>query len=255
MKSLLAIFSVAATLISCAPTSFKYQLSTQGNEGADKIYSNGFEVGCRQLENGLSIRIASEKTKRDEIRIWLWVRNSSDKPINIIPSNFLITGYSANEESVWRVYDPDSYLAMLQDEYDNAIIAQAIVGGISTYNAGKKTEYSTTNAGAVAYDNYGNSAYAYGVSKTKTTTYDNAAANEESARQQQMIQNNRNYYNSIINGVEKGILKSVTLFPGDEISGDIMAEYNTTYGNLFDVLLPIDNENVEFTFQATNSEQ
>ncbi len=226
--SLLSV-TLMAMLVGCA-TNIK--MSVVENENVTKIYNSGYEVGLSKKT--ALVGVSGEKTSDGYLRVWVYCRNDGAEPLNLIPENVSVQGYGYGGQRALFVYPPDRFLRKLRNSQAWALALQRLSSGIDAYNAGNK---SSTTYSSSYNSNYGST---YGTSTTYS--YDNAAAYQARAKNQELLNHQEAQYNSIYNAVENGILKSVTLFPGQFISGNVMVKYSMNYSDSLLILVPVGND-------------
>jgi|WetSurMetagenome_2_1015567.scaffolds.fasta_scaffold22836_5 hypothetical protein len=217
-------------------SSFKLGVSSDDNPQVNKIFIEGYEVGVSEKEKS-TVAVAGEKGEDGYLRIWVWCKNKSDEPINLIPDSVSVVSYTSKDKYAYLyVYPPDKFLKKMKNAQNWAIALQALSAGIDAYNAGRTSSTTTTNVNGSAYGLDGSYAYGSASGTSTTNTYDHSAADAAQSRHQQEINQQQQQYNNVNNAVENGLLKSVTLFPNQEIAGNVMAYYSWGYAYVVYVL-------------------
>ena len=228
-------------MIGCS-TSFKLSIRESENPGIKKIYYSGFEEAV-SVKDSIEICTTGGKTEDGYLQLWVYCKNNKkEKTINLIPEDITVWAYNDDFDKIkLYVYPADKFLKKLRNAQEWALIGQRITAALDSYNAGQKTSTTYGTSYGNVYDSKGNY-YSGSVTGTYTTnTYDAQAASETRAKNQQILNQQTAQYNSIYNAVDHGILKSVTLFPGQQISGNVMIDYSSNYSESFHVFIPIGN--------------
>jgi hypothetical protein len=233
------VLVLSGLLFSGCATSWRLQVSEKNPSIVRKQYIEGYELAVAQTEDFV-LGLTGEKQENDFLRIWVWVKNISDQPINFIPEKTLVTlcnDFGCENLETYAAYD---YMKKMQSDQSWALAAQAFSGELNAQNAGKSR--STTKA-TVYGSAYGSNGYAYGTATgTSTTeTYDAAAVESVRQRNQENIQNQAEQFGTLNNFVENGLVKSVTLFPSQEISGNIMVKHSSSSARIYKIRLNIEN--------------
>lgn len=245
---LMSLIAVLSTLVGCS-SYFRLSIPNSENPEIKKIYNSGYEEAVSE-KNGVVIAVAGEKQTDGYLRLWIYCKNNNSFPVNLITENISITGYSKSKSNAKKiyVYPAHKFLKKIRDTHNFNMTMYAISAGLQAYNAGHQTSTTTSTASGSAYDSYGNSVHAsaYGTSTTKT--YNPQAEAAVNAQNQQLLNQQAAQYDSIYNAVENGILKNVTLYAGQGISGNVMADYSMGYSNKYEVVIPVENDNHSIVF-------
>jgi hypothetical protein len=243
-KYLFAIILPLA-LFGCS-TSFKYRVNQ--SQSVASFYQNGYNIGGTGID-GVNYYITAEKQQNGYIRLWVNVENKSNQNVNVIPEDFSVIGSSSYGSQRLYVFPPDQYLAKLRSDQNWAMAAQAFSAGMSAHNAGKKKSTTNSYTNASAYDSYGNYAYGNASTTSTTNTYDYAAAENARLQNQATLNQQAAYYNNVYNAVENGILKSVTLFPGQSVAGNVMIKHKSSYDDRLKIVVPVyQGKSIEISF-------
>ena len=197
-------------VISCS----HYCLYTHNTRGKSIQYYNGkmFQVS----EGRNSIVAVSLKKQSRNMGILIGVINTGSNSM-VVSSNMVSGYYERNQQSnPLRVYSDNQWLRKVRRQQVAAGIAQGISQGVEAANAGR----TTTNVSATAHGS-GGYGYVYGTA----TTYDHSK--KTAVRRQHQIERdemNRRFQSDMHN-IRNRLLRTNTLFPGQNISGVVMARY------------------------------
>lgn len=263
MKKILAIISILIFISACN-TSY-YLKPTVSGDSYDVYYNNGIQIVISQAKN--STLFAYIKRNQGDLNINLEVLNNNiDNRFDFIPHEHVsITGDKNGKSSNLKVYDPVKYLKRMKRRQNTALILSAVAAGME--NAQKGTTYSTSNtntsttfsgtgssntSGFVG-NTYGNvntqtrvSGNVNSRSTTYTTTYDQSKVDEANWRSEQELRQQAASYENMLNATEAGLIKIVTLFPEQKVSGIIKAKHKKFDNYTMEVTLGNDTHVITF---------
>lgn len=187
-----------------------------------------------------------QKTDKNEIMFYLWVKNTSNQRLDFLPENITVIGENQNLEKMpLTVYTHKQYIkkrkrAQFWSAFaDNLSDASDVLSENDIDSAGLSTTYSENSTGqavaSVTYD--------YGKVAELKAQKKQARREAEAAREQRDKENKKQ--NS---DLKDQLLKRNTIAPNKEVEGSVFVKFNGAYDKKFYVTIPVGDDVYEFTF-------
>lgn len=265
------LFVVVISFLSSCQTSFYLKPTVSGPQ-YDNYFNNGIPIAVSQEKNS-SVYVYVYKNTNNEIDINLEIlNNSTNSRFDFIPhQNIRMIGkrLDRNKQIDFVVYNPETYLKKMQNRQNLALALQAVSASMEAQNAGTSTSTTrtSTNVRGTAYTKSNTSGYVgntygsvntnsttniYGTvnSNSTTTTYDQSKVDEANYRNRQELKETANQYQAIYNATEAGLLKIVTVFPNQKVSGAVRGKFNKKYSDEIVLQIQLGDDIHRFTFEV-----
>lgn len=242
---LLVAFCFMLLMAGCRSSYFLVPDDSVVSDHVSLIYLDDTPV-MSYLNERSQISAYVEKTNKNEIVFNLWVKNTSNQPINFLPDNITVIGESKDLDKMpLRVYTHKEYMKKikraqlwrafgdnLSDESDTLSDDDIDAAGMSATYLENSTGQSAVS---VTYD-YGKVAELKAQKKRERREAE--AAREEIEREIQ--KQNRD--------LRDRLLKRNTIAPNQEIEGKVFVKFNGVYDKKFYVTIPVGRDVYELVF-------
>jgi tetratricopeptide (TPR) repeat protein len=223
-------------LFGCASSYCTHYLDTVG-----KIVEYRDGTGY-QISRGINSTVSMGLAKGNgNLEIILGITNTGDKSLFVNSSIVKATYQYYNQNYSLKIYSDVEWINKLQNAQMAAAVVQGISQGLESVNAGK----STTNITASAYGS--NGSYAYGSGTASTYDYASAAA----VRRQHDIERNQlaQGFQAQMQNARSSLIRANTIYPGQSISGVVMAQYQSA--DRLDFIVNCGEDIHRFSFKIT----
>lgn len=246
-KNLIFVIGIAALLSSCA--SSYYLRPTEQTKNMDMIFNDGIPIAVSYMPNS-TVAIYGIKNTNNELWLHVFYRNDdSTYRVNVFPENITVSGQNSSGEQIpFKVFAASEYLKKLRRAQAWALALQAYNASVQAQQAGYSQSMTYSSAYGSAYGSNGTyvTGSAYGTSTT--TTYDASKVAEANARNQQQLNQTAQMYSDVYNATEEGLIKTVTLFPKQQVEGNVVVKFKGSYSQKIFISVPVGNEIHKFTF-------
>lgn len=215
------------------------------DDNTEIIYSDGHAISVSHHENSM-VLLTGTRTDNNLLAIKVGIQNGNER-FNFFPESIKVIGvfeekhddtYPSGEyaygEHEHYVYDPDEYLKNIRTNHAIALALYGFSQGYGSASAGYSQ--SNTNYSGRVSNGY-NQVNVQGSSTT--TTYDASKAYSEQRQRTQDMVAVASGVNRSYNATESGLLKRVTLFPGDYVEGNIMVGLDPGKSDVLRIEVPI----------------
>lgn len=220
------------------------------NDSTEVIYLKGAPVAISRgkettvLLRGFKIPNGAVISLWSELALGVYVKNSSQKRMDVIPENIVVYGFGSQlQKKYLKVHTAEGYLRKVRRRQNWALAAQALSGAIEATEAAKST---SSTSGYVS----GSGGTIYG--HTTTETYDAGKESEATARNVAAAERTQQQNAQINAALEQGLLGRTTLFPGEHVAGTVMVRFKKCSGKLI-IKVPVGNEVHTFIFSSTGT--
>src|SRR6056297_819256 len=197
MKKLFTLFSFSLVFVSCSTTAFVSPEKDLEN-GVSMYYLEGDEVAL-SIEDSSTVAFYGKREKKEIILYVLFINESENKPVNIIPENVKVYGIDhVGSSEQMHTYMPKRYLKKMQNRQNLALALSAFGKAMEDIDAGT----STTTAYGSAYGSDGTSYNFYG----STTTSDESEKRAAQAENQRELSHEARQAALYRNNVKEGLL-------------------------------------------------
>lgn len=234
-ENLIIGIGIVLLLSSCA-TSY-YLKPTGQTKNMDLIFNDGIPVVVSYLPSS-TVALYGIKNTNNELWLHVFYRNDdSTYRVNVFPENITVSGESPHGEQLpFKVFAASEYLKKMRRTQAWMMVAQAYNTSVQAQQAG----YSQSKTNSSAYGS------AYGTSTT--TTYDASKVSEANARNQQQLNQTAKIYSDVYNATEEGLIKTATLFPKQQVEGNVVVKFRNSYSQKIFISVPVGNEIHKFIF-------
>jgi hypothetical protein len=247
-KIIIILFSGLAFLLTGCATSYHLQPIEQ-TKNMDLLFSCGKPVALSHLAKS-TVALYGVKGTGKELELHILIRNDGNNPrVNIFPEKIKVHELnSEGRQSEVKVYSAEEYLKRLRKAETWSLVLLSVGNAATACQAGYS--YSTTNSSSYGITNGSNGVAVMESSNaiSTTTIYNPGKVAEINAINRQQFYQTAQMYSNIYDTTEKGLLKTVTLFPKQEVEGLVMVKLNNSSPQKIVIEVPVGFEVHKFIF-------